>query len=119
MSAIGTYQENTVTTQNKGTLVVMLYDGAIKYLKQAVRAIQIGDAETKGIFIAKALDIIFELNSVLDMEAGGQITKNLRSLYNFISRQLSQANISHDEKVIQQVISILEELNQGWRSIAS
>ena len=118
MSAIGTYEETAVTTQNKGRLIVLLYDGAIKYLKQANRAMQIGDIEAKGLYITKAQSIISELNSVLDMQAGGEITKNLRSLYNFISRQLSQANINRDERVIDEVITILEELNSAWRTIA-
>ncbi|MCK5172616.1 MAG: flagellar export chaperone FliS [Planctomycetes bacterium] len=118
MSAIGTYEETAVTTQNKERLVVMLYDGAIKYLRQANRAIQIGDAETKGLYITKAQNIINELNSALDMQAGGEITKNLRALYNFMSRQLGQANIKHDERLINEIITILEELNYAWRTVA-
>lgn len=118
MSAIGTYEETAVTTQNKGRLVVMLYDGAIKYLKQANRAIQIGDSEAKGLYLTKAQNIISELNSALDMQAGGEITKNLRALYNFMSRQLSQANSNRDERLIAEVITILEDLNSAWRSIA-
>ncbi len=112
------YQENSVLTQNKGKLVVMLYDGAIKYLNMAITAINNGNMEDKGKCIVKAQDIIFELNTVLDMETGGEIAANLRKLYNFMWQRLSDANIKSDSNMIIDVVKLLTELNKGWKAIS-
>ena len=119
MKGLDVYKEAAVTTQNKGRLIVMLYDGAIKFLRQAIQNIDAEDYAAKGRNIQKAQDIILELNTVLDMETGGEVAKNLRSLYNFMSRHLTQANIKCDTQMLREVLSILEELNQGWRAITS
>ena len=118
MSGIKTYQETAVTTQNKGKLIVMLYDSAIKFLKMAIKEIEANNPKEKGKYISKALDILFELNSVLDMEAGGEVATNLRKLYLFMGRHLTEANTEQDAGKIEEVIKLLEELNQSWKAIA-
>ena len=118
MSLLAAYKENSVTTQSGERLVVMLYDGAIRFLKLALNAMSQNDFEAKGKYIAKAQDVISELNVVLDMDAGGEIASNLRSLYLFMNSHLSQANTNCDQKKIQDVIDLLEELNQSWKAIA-
>ncbi len=118
MNSTDFYQETAVTTQDKGRLVVILYEGAIKFLKLAVIAIENNDFEGKGANISKARDIIFELNTVLDIEAGGEIAQNLRKLYNFMGRHLTQAGIKCDVQMVLEVITILEELNEGWKAVA-
>ncbi|MHC4075679.1 MAG: flagellar export chaperone FliS [Planctomycetota bacterium] len=117
MKGVETYQETSVTTQNKGKIVVMLYDGAIKFLKMAIKEIEAGNAEEKGKYISKAIDILFELNAVLDTEAGGEVAENLRKLYLFMGRHLTEANTEQDIGKINEVIKLLEELNQGWKVI--
>jgi len=119
MNGLDVYQETAVTTQNKGRLVVMLYDGAIKFLRQAISDIEAGDFEGKGRNIAKALDIIYELNTILDIDAGGGVAQNLRSLYNFMCSHLTEANTKCQPQMIQEVISLLEELNQSWKAITA
>jgi flagellar protein FliS len=117
MKGVEAYQENAVTTQSKGRLIVMLYDGAIKFLKLAIKEIQAKDPEAKGEYISKAIDIIFELNTVLDTEAGGEIAMNLRKLYLFMGRHLTEANAKQDIGKIEEVINLLEDLNQSWKAI--
>jgi flagellar protein FliS len=117
MKGIQTYQDTAVTTQNKGRLIVMLYEGAVKFLKLAIREAEAENYEAKGNYIGKAQDIITELNAVLDMEAGGEIAGNLRKLYFFMNDRLSKANAKNDPEMIREVISLLEELNQGWKAI--
>jgi len=97
----------------------MLYEGAIRFLRQAIRDLEAKDYTGKGRNIQRALDIIYELNTVLNMEAGGEISHNLRVLYNFATRHLTQANTQCDAQMIHEVITILEELNQGWRAATS
>ena len=117
MKGVETYQQTAVTTQTRGRLIVMLYEGAIKFLKMAIKEIEAKNPEQKGKYISKAVDIIFELNIVLDTEAGGEIATNLRKLYLFMVRQLTEASIKQDIGKIEEVIKLLEELNQGWKAI--
>lgn len=117
MNGIAAYQDNAVTTQSKGRLIVMLYDGAIKFLRLAIREIENNNYEAKGRYINKAIDIINELNAVLDMDAGGEIAGNLRKLYIFMINRLSQANVQHDPQLIRDVIKLMEELNRSWKAI--
>ncbi len=118
MNGIGAYQDNAVTTQSKGRLIVLLYEGAIKFLKLAINEMQAGNNQEKGKYIIKAQDIINELNAVLDMEAGGEIASNLRKLYLFMNQRLSEANIKRDPQMIRDVINLMEELNQSWKAIS-
>ena len=119
MNGIKAYQETAICTQNRGQLVVMLYDGAINFLKQSIADLEQGDYASKGIRIAKATDIIIELNTVLDMDKGGQVAQNLRSLYNFMHHHLSEANLKKDATMVQDVINLLEELKQSWQAIST
>ena len=117
MDGIATYQENVVNTQSKGRLIVMLYDGAIRFMKLAIMEMENKNYEEKGRYVNRAMDIINELNVVLDMEAGGEIAYNLRQLYMFMNKHLSQANIKCDPQLVREVIKLMEELNQGWKAI--
>jgi flagellar protein FliS len=119
MKEILAYQENRVTTQTPGRVVVMLYEGAVKFLKQAIREMEAGKYIEKGKSINRAVDIIQELNVTLNMEAGGEIAKNLRRLYAFMLDRLFQANIRKDAGMIRETIKLLEELNEGWKSAAA
>ena len=121
MSAFKDYQDIAVTTQNKGRLIVMLYEGAVKFMKLAIKELEAEkiDYEAKGRYINKAQDIINELNSILDLEAGGEIAANLRRLYCFMAKHLSEANVKRDPQMIREVITLMEELNQGWKAISS
>ncbi len=118
MDAVAAYQENSVATQSRSRIIVLLYEGAIKFMKQAILALEQQDYEAKGRYIAKAQDIINELNAVLNMEVGGEIAKNLRSLYVFMDTYLSKANSQRDIEMLNDVINIMEELNQAWKEIA-
>jgi len=117
MKGIGAYQQTAVGTQSKGRLIVMLYDGAIKFMKLAITELEAGDYAAKGQYIGRAQDILNELNIVLDMEAGGEVAQNLRKLYLFMNRRLSEANAKRDPQIIREVIGLMEELNQSWKAI--
>ncbi len=121
MDGITAYRENTVTTQPRGPMIVMLYEGAVKFLNQAIEQIEAGDngnVADKAGYITKATNIINELNAILDVEAGGDIATDLRRLYQFMIRHLMQANIRNDTRMIREVIDLLEDLNEGWKAIS-
>lgn len=107
-----------VTTQNPGRIIVMLYDGAIRFLKQARIDIQNRDYQKKNAALLRAQEIVFELNASLNMELGGDICKHLRSLYAFIWKSLNQVNVKNDVGLLDRLTAILEELAGAWRKIS-
>jgi flagellar protein FliS len=117
MNGVEAYQQTAITTQSRGRLIVLLYDGAIKFMKLAIQEIEAGNWAAKGQYLSRAQDIIWELNSVLDMEAGGEIAENLRRLYAYMHRRLFQANAKKDPEMIREVIALMEDLNQSWKAI--
>ena len=119
MSRIKAYRENGILTQSRGQLVVMLYDGAIKFLEQAIPAIEKKDYAEKGRLIGKAMDIVAELDCSLDFDASGELCTNLRSLYDFIRRHLVHANLKCDAQAVRDVIKLLDDLNRAWRAISA
>lgn len=97
MKALEAYQQATITTQSRGRLVVILYDGAASsFSNWPSRNWRPKTMRPKGITSTAPQDIISELNAVLDMEAGGELTRNLRSLYLFMNRHLGRANAKRD-----------------------
>jgi flagellar protein FliS len=117
MTKISTYQENSVATQSKGRLIVLLYEGAVRFLKQAQAELDAQNWAQKGVYINKAQAIVDELDACLDMEAGGEVAANLHRIYGFAHRHLGAANVERDDKKIQDVIDLLEELNEGWKAV--
>jgi flagellar protein FliS len=119
MQSIQNYKQMAVTTQNQGRLVVMLYDGAIRFLRQARIAIQNRDYPKRNTNVQRAQEIIFELNASLNMELGGEISKHLRSLYTFIWARLNQVNMKNDTVLLDRLTAILENLAGAWRQIVA
>lgn len=118
-NALNAYKQNAVTTQTPGQIVVLLYEGAIKFLQQAVTAVNENKFVEKGRLINRAVDIICELNSALDLEKGGEIAQNLRKLYVFMHEYLIKANFEKNATMIQEVINMLKELHGGWKEVAA
>ena len=124
-NAYSAYQKTNVNTASQGRLVVLLYEGAIKQLTTALTfidendKIKPGDIEKYGICIQKAQAIITELEVSLDMEKGGEIAKNLMSLYVFFNEELVHASISRDKEKINSVLRMLKELAESWKAIAN
>ena len=113
------YTQTQVTTVDKGRLIVLLYEGAIKFLRQAKDCADTGDISGKSNNINRALDIIAELNQSLNMNDGGDIASNLRRLYLFWSEHLIQAKIKKDTKNIDDVIKMLGSLNEAWNHVVT
>lgn len=112
------YRQTTVTTADRGRLVVLLYEGAINFLKKAREGIQEDNIEKKCNNINHVQDIIQELNGSLKMDKGGEIAGNLRSLYFFMERHLVMAKIERDgTKKMDDVISMLSSLCEAWVEI--
>ena len=112
---INAYLENRVKTASPAKLVEMLYEKAIELLDLSVENIKKGDLQKAHENIIRTQDIVTELNLSLDMERGGEIAKNLRSLYNYFYRRLVEANISKDTTPLVEVRNFFKELLDVWR----
>lgn len=119
------YRQIGVKTASQGKLVVMLYDGAVTNLEKAMNlitgdsSISPGSVEPYGNYIQKVMDIITELQVSLDMEKGGEIAKNLMSLYVYFNKELLDSTISHDKKKLSQIHEMLSQLKESWETAAS
>jgi len=111
-NAYATYQQNSVLTASKGKLLIMLYEGAIKFLRFSKIAIDENNVEQTNKYLIKAQDIIGELRMTLDMNY--EISKNLDALYEYMNYKLMQANIKKDKGSIDEVLDMLLELKETW-----
>lgn len=124
-NAYNAYQKTNVSTASQGRLVVLLYEGAVKNLTGAINLfdenekIKPNNIEQYGIYIQKTQAIITELQVSLDMEKGGEIAKNLMSLYLYFNEELLSANINQNKEKIDSVIKMLSDLAEAWRTIAN
>lgn len=99
-------------------LIVMLYDGARGAIARAKFSLEAGDIVAKGNAISKAIDILDNgLRAVLDHEAGGEISANLESLYEYMVRRLMLANLRSDAALLAEVDTLLESLASAWAQI--
>ncbi len=111
------YMQTQITTTNQGELLLMLYAGAIKFLTRAREEIEKKNYSEKGMLISKAMDVIAELDGSLNMERGGELSKNLHQLYMFCNSHLLKASIKMNAKFVDDVINILEGLRSAYAQI--
>ena len=113
------YKQVQVKTANNEKLLIMLYQGCVKFLRLAKKSIDENDIEGTNNYIIRAQDIIRELRNTLDMEKGGEIATNLSQLYDFMLRQLVEANINKDSEKIEVVEDMMLELLDSWKQITN
>jgi len=113
------YKQTQITTANQGKLIVMLYDGAIKFLTIALDNMSPKSYDVVNNNIIKAQDIITELLLSLNMDEGGEISQNLFNLYMYFKRQLLEANMKKDPEILKQVLKLLKELREAWDQISA
>ncbi len=118
MNNVQKYQNVQVLTADRVRLVVMLYDGIIKFNTIAQKAIEEGNVESRNYNINRSLAIVTELCGCLDMERGGEIADNLFHLYQYGIEQLNNANMNNDSKPIDVFSRVISELKQGWEAIS-
>ncbi|MFN8008437.1 MAG: flagellar export chaperone FliS [Terriglobia bacterium] len=112
------YQEIQVNTSTGLNLVVMLYDGALRFISQAKNAIQERQYADKAMALDRALAILGELQSTLNLEEGGEIAKSLDRLYTYMSERLLEASAKLDTRILDEVTKLLRTLNSAWTELA-
>lgn len=108
------YKQTSVQSASKEKLLLMLYEGCIRFMKQAMAAIDRKDIADRGMNIGRAFDIVNELNNTLNHEAGGEIAANLEQLYMFVTEQLTKANATGQKKPLEDGMKVMETLYSGW-----
>lgn len=108
------YKSTAIQSASREKILLMLYEGAIRFTKLAIKACEEKKIADKGLYIGKTYDIIMELNNTLDHKVGGEIASNLEQLYMFMTDQLTKANIKNDPDPLRNVLKILETLYDGW-----
>lgn len=113
------YEQTQVVTSSGLQLVVLLYDGAIQSLEIAKREIQAKNIREKARHLGRAIAIIGELNSVLDLEQGGEIARSLRRLYDYMLMEMVEANARNNEQKLEGPLRCLSTLREAWREVAN
>lgn len=108
------YKTQEITTATPEEILILLYDGAIRFLRVAKKGMADNDIEKTHNNLIKAQRIISEFMLSLDMEVGGEMAQNLYNLYDYLHYRLVQANLKKDEAMIDEVLEHLRSLKQTW-----
>ena len=111
------YTNVHVSTVDRGRLLLMLYDGCIKFLKHAKAGLESKDIPKFARFLSKAQAIISELMLTLDFEKGGDVAKDLDRLYDFMLFYLTEANLEKNVQKIEKVIELVEVIAGAYREV--
>ena len=114
--AYNAYKRLDIETASQGKLIVMLFNGAIVRAEEARKALEAGDNNGTHQKLLRAQDIVAELRSALNMDAG-ELAQNLDSVYEYAHHLLVQANIKKQPKPIDQAIQVLTEMRNTWRDL--
>ncbi len=116
--AINQYRMNHIQSASPIQLVAMLYDKAIIYLTIARDSLVEKDIDAKCLAMSRVIDIVTELQAVLDKDRGGDIAARLDELYTYMLQSLTIANYHNDVQPMEEVIGLLQELRDAWRTLA-
>jgi flagellar protein FliS len=113
------YQAQAVLTASPGHLVLMLYDGALRFLGHARDALEAPEEMPRRIEIIntnliKAQNILAELQGGLNLEAGGEFAKTLFRLYDYHNRRLFEANLKKQVAPVVEVEDLVRQLREAW-----
>ncbi len=118
MNAYQTYRQTQAQTATPGELIVMLYQGAARFIVRGIEGIETGNVEVAHTYLIKAQAVVAELQSSLDVQGGGEVANNLDALYEFMLRRLVEANLSKDAAPAREVERLLRDLLPAWEQAA-
>ncbi|MBM7606231.1 flagellar protein FliS [Metabacillus crassostreae] len=109
------YQQNSVNTASPGEVTLMLYNGCLKFIKQAIEDIEHKEYEAKNTNIQKAQKIISELMVTLNMDL--EISKNMMIMYEYVNHRLTEANINNEVLILKEIEGIVIEFRDTWKQV--
>lgn len=113
------YYQTHVQSRSPLELVVMLYDGALRFLDQAAEAMDRGDMASKAVALSKAFAILAELQNTLNVRDGGDVARQLDALYSHMHDRLLDANVHRSSAPIREVVALLQPLRDAWSQVAT
>ncbi len=116
-AALSSYKGISVTTASRERLILLAYEGTIKFIRQAKESIETNNVQAKCDRLSRATAIIEELANSLNMKEGGEIAESLASLYDYMMRRLCLANLKSNPDILDEVLSLLTTLYEAWRDI--
>jgi flagellar secretion chaperone FliS len=115
---INSYRQTEIQSRSPLELVVMLYDGALRFTADARTAMVRRDIRARQENLSRALAIVSELQSTLDMETGGEVAERLDKLYGFVRDRLMDASARQDLQPLDEARRVLTTLREGWLAIS-
>lgn len=112
------YKQSSVLTASPGQLVVMLYDGCLRFLHQSTHAMRSGERNLAITKLRRGEAIITELLVTLDTDKGGEIASRLQGIYTFSRQQLRKAELEQDPAIVEQVMEYMTELRDAWAQLS-
>ncbi len=116
---VDSYRRAAVESSSPVQLVVMLYDGALRFCADARAAILRRDVAAKGKALSRVIAIVGELQATLDLERGGEVAHSLHQLYSFLTDRLLAASYNQHVEPLDDVVRVLTNLREGWAGISA
>lgn len=117
--SVKTYRQVQAQASTPLELVLLLYDGALRFMERAREAIARRDIPARRTAISQSMAIVGELQATLDMDRGGEIAFELDRLYAYVLARLMDATLKNDAAAIDDACKVFAALRDGWRTIAS
>ena len=118
-NGINAYRQTEVQSRSPLELVVMLYDGALRFMNEAKAGFEAGDIRRRAEAMSRTMAIIDQLQNTLDLKAGGDIARSLDQLYTFVRDRLLQASMQQSAKPVDEAIAVITNLREGWAEISA
>jgi flagellar protein FliS len=108
------YKQTAINTARPEDLVLMLYEGGIKFINKGIIAINDKNIQEANTCIKRAQDIVEQLMIGLDFKRGGQIATDLEALYDYMKRRLIEANIKKDAGILEEMLGMFRDFRETW-----
>lgn len=111
------YKQTSILSASKEQILLMLYEGAIRFTKMAITAAEQNNVPERGKYIMRAYDIILEFQASLDHSVAGDLPRQLENLYAYMLEQYTKANLTGNIDSLKSCLQVLENLYQGWSQV--
>lgn len=117
--ALNAYNQNNIQVESPHRLIEMMYEGILRFNTQAKKSLRDGDIEKRIYWLNRSAAIFTELLSSLNMKEDGTTSEYLSGLYTFQMERITQANMTEDENIINEINGVIKGLLEAWREVTS
>lgn len=114
-SGAGAYQRNQVLTASREGVLLLLYEGAIRFMKSAIESAEQSKHSEKLKSLDRVRAIVKEFRKTLNFETGGELAHNLDRLYAFVLDRVAQGALDKEPRGLREALGVLEQLHRGWQ----